>query len=202
MTNHNDEPRYGERIEARQAPKYGEYAPPGWVSPVPPPEPDTPAESAATPTSNRAASPYQRGYQAPPPTGSPVPGPAPVSSGRTSFNRYATFLLVGIGLFSVLQSLVGIPQFATSLLNQFSDFGYQVGDFHGQAALQTVGTISAIVSFVVFLIVAAWALRRMRRGQNSWVPMLLAGVGMNVLTSVAILAVLASDPSFMGTLTN
>ncbi|ARC56237.1 hypothetical protein AS850_04000 [Frondihabitans sp. 762G35] len=202
----SDEPRYGERIDPRPAPKYGEYAPPGWVSPVAPPE----ADVAQEPRSDAPASgtvppptsaPRQQGpagrYDAPPPTGSPVPGPAPVVR-RGSANGMATVLLLVLGLFRVISDATAVPDFASTFIGSFRQYGYIQGDFGSTDTLQKVGATAAAVAVVLFLLVAVWSLRRLRAGRRSWHVLLIAGVAYNVVVGVVVVAVMMGDPSFVG----
>jgi hypothetical protein len=202
----SDEPRYGERIDPRPAPKYGEYAPPGWVSPVKPPEADDAQEPRAgagpigrvTPPTGAPRQPGSFGrYDAPPPTGSPVPGPAPVVR-RGSANGRATVLLLVLGLFRVIGDALAVPAFADSFIRSFRQYGYIQGDFGSTDALQKVGATAAAVAVVLFLLVAVWSLRRLRAGRRSWHILLIAGVAYNVIVGIVVVAVMMGDPSFVG----
>jgi hypothetical protein len=202
----SDEPRYGERIDPRPAPKYGEYAPPGWVSPVAPPEVDEAQErrADALPTGSvplRTGAPRQPDsfgrYDAPPPTGSPVPGPAPVAR-RGSANGTATVLLLVLGFFRVVGDATAVPDFSATFIDSFRRFGYLQGDFGSTDALQKVGATAAVVAVVLFLLVAVWSLRRLRAGRRSWHVLLIAGVVYNIVVGIVVVAVMMGDPSFVG----
>jgi hypothetical protein len=204
------EPRYGERIDPRPAPKYGEYAPPGWVSPVPPVDEPAPQDPEGRPTANGApaARPEafrpgasrpdaSRGYDAPPPTGAPVPGAPPTSVRTGAFNRLATIALLAFGLVNVISSLFSTSTFASSLITEMRQFGYSLDHFQSHAALQTVGSISAVGGLVVYLVIAVWSMRRLRAGKISWLVPLIAGVVVNLVTGIVVITVIMSDPSFM-----
>lgn len=219
MTGSPDEsPRYGERLsdsdgaDSRvtgvQAPEYGEYAPAGWVNPAAPAVDEGAQDPAADPApgtrDQRPVPPLDpfrpRGYDAPPPSGPPVPGepprPTAPASRTSSFNRFATVLLIGYGLFRVIDAAVTTKTFASMYLKSFTTLGYLHGDFGSVTALQTVGVISAVASVPLFLIVVVWSLRRLRAGRNSWLPLLLTGVVVNVITGFAVVAIVMNDPSF------
>ncbi|GAA4671277.1 DUF6264 family protein [Frondihabitans cladoniiphilus] len=196
----DDRPRYGERAPVRQAPQYGEYAPPGWVSPVPVPEPSSEAEPVH-PTPERLFTPgAPRGYDAPPPSGAPVPGAPPIAYRRGGFNRYATYFLLVFGAYEVVSAAVTASGFATGLTRQFESLGYLKGTFRDLAALQTVGTTSAVVSIVLFALAAVWSFRRMRAGRSSWWILFVAGAVANLGTGLAVVSIVMNDPSYTGTL--
>ena len=118
----DDEPRFGERAPVRQAPRYGEYAPPGWVSPVPPvdePEASTgEGNGRGVPGRDPFSVSPLRGYDAPPPTGAPVPGPPPLPV-RRSGGRFFTMFLLVFGAWHVITGLFSTSTFAASLVAEF-----------------------------------------------------------------------------------
>ncbi|MCU1527406.1 MAG: hypothetical protein JWP75_1169 [Frondihabitans sp.] len=193
------EPRYGERIDPRPAPKYGEYAPPGWVSPVPPVEDPAPQDPEGRPVTGvtPAGRPDAfRGYDAPPPTGAPVPGPPPVPASTGSFNRLATIALLAFGLVNVISSLFSTSTFASSLLTEMRQFGYPLAHFQSEGTLHTVGSVSAVAGLVIYLVIAVWSMRRLRAGRMSWLVPLITGVAVNLLTAIVVITVIMNDPSF------
>jgi hypothetical protein len=218
VTGSSDTPRFGERLPAStdadgrvsgvQAPEYGEYAPPGWVNPVAPVNDEgaqDPAVDTAVAPRGTASAPgvdplRPGGYEAPPPSGPPVPGDPPRPSApaarSSSFNRFATVALIAYGLFRVIDAAVATKSFASMFVTNFTRLGYLHGDFGSAAALQAVGVVSAVASVPLFLVVVVWALRRLRAGRNSWLPLLLTGVAVNVITGLVVVGVVMSDPSF------
>jgi heme A synthase len=62
--------------------------------------------------------------------------------------------------------------------------------------LHTVGSVTAVVGLVIYLVVAVWSMRRLRTGRSSWLVPLIAGVVVNLGTGIAVIAVIMSDPSF------
>jgi hypothetical protein len=224
MSDADPAPRYGERVdtdaagvprvEGRPAPGYGEYAPPGWVSPVASVDQAEPSETAQDPAATSAVrtdprrpgqpGPDSRGpghagaYDAPPPTGRPVPGPPPRAVRAGSFNRFATFVLLAYGLYFVIRGALETSQFVTSYVEEFRTFGYIEGTFQSGATLHAVAVVSAVGSVAAFLLVAIFAIRRLRAGKRSWVVLLVAGLLANLITGIAVVSVLMNDPSFVG----
>lgn len=202
-----------DRVEGRPAPGYGEYAPPGWVSPVEvsaAPAPDSPEapgsgsadsssteRSAASPTSvatdTRPADGW-RADDAPPPTGPPVPGPPPAVYRYRPFNRFATILLLGYGVYSVVVTATTVGSYTGSFLKRLGDLGYPVSHFTSIGQLQAVGDVSAIASVAIFLVVGLWSIRRLRAGKNSWVPLLVTGLAVQLASVLAAGIVFISDP--------
>jgi uncharacterized membrane protein YhaH (DUF805 family) len=214
MTDADGTPRYGERadlslperVEGRQAPGYGEYAPEGWVSPVPPveiPTPDT-AESAqdhrgtGVVRTDLRDQQTPRAFDAPPPTGAPIPGRPPASLRSASFNRFATLLLLAYGVYDVIRGALQTSSFVTTYVAEFKNLGYLHGTFEHGAALHTIAVVSAVASVALFLLVAMWAIRRLRAGRRAWLILLVAGLAVNLATGIAVVSVVMNDPSFVG----
>jgi uncharacterized membrane protein YhaH (DUF805 family) len=209
-----DVPRFGERrdpesaeaprVEGRPAPGYGEYAPAGWVSPVTLDEPRSQGLTAQDPRRPDAATTTLRsgqaptGFTAPPPTGAPVPGRPPVSVRATSFNRYATLMLLFYGVFNIATAFSQESAFASMYIARFTSFGYLRGTFESRAALEGIAAVSASASVVIFIAAAVWAIRRLRTGRRSWVILLVAGLAVNLATGIAVVFVIMHDPSFVG----
>ncbi|ROQ38507.1 hypothetical protein EDF46_2145 [Frondihabitans sp. PhB188] len=188
------------RVEGRPAPEYGEYAPPGWVSPVAPaPEPST----AQTPAQQvrASAAPQRPGaptFDAPPPTGAPVPGAPPKALRNAAFNRFATLGLIVYGLYDVVRSALESDTFVTTYVAEFRSLGYLSGAFESTAALQLVGVVSAAASVPIFLITMIVAIRRLRAGKRSWLVLLIVGLAVNVVTVLVVVGVVMGDSSFVG----
>jgi hypothetical protein len=209
-----------QRVEGAPAPGYGEYAPPGWVSPVEvsaDPAPDSPealapgsaepssaGSSAADPTLLATGARQADGWRAddaPPPTGPPVPGPPPAVYRYRPFNRFATILLLGYGVYSVIVTATSVGSYTGSFLKRLGDLGYPVSHFTSIGQLQTVGDVSAIASVAIFLVVGVWSIRRLRAGKNSWVPLLVTGLAVQMASGLTAGVVFISDPGISRLLT-
>ena len=178
--------------EARPAPKYGEYAPAGWVSPVPPVEPadvttSEPGRDGVRPDTRSASQP-------PPPSGTPVPGAPPVVI-RRGFNTYASVLLLGIGLVTVLENLLRASSIGSTLLDEMKNRGYYTNGFTRGGALTAVGIASSIFAVIVYIVVAVVTLRRLRAGKLAWFIPLAAGALVYLVIGVSLAVVILSDPT-------
>jgi uncharacterized membrane protein YhaH (DUF805 family) len=196
--------------DPRPRPRYGEYAPEGWVSPVPPADaaPPSPQGEQAPGGQSGAQQPGQQTtpWSQPPAQGQnaggvqPYPGPrAPagaLSTGRR-VDRVATFVLLGLAGYNVISNLVLVSGFSRTMLSALSASGYPVDDFSRQAELQQAGGAIAIVSLVVFVPMLVWTVRRLRAGAISfWVP-LAAGVVVGIVQMALVLSVFLGDPQFV-----
>jgi uncharacterized membrane protein YhaH (DUF805 family) len=188
--------------DPRPRPRYGEYAPEGWVSPVAPADAAPPAPQAqqapgAASGSQSWVQPPQQGQS--PGGAQPYPGqPAgvPVLSTGRRVDRVATFVLLGLAGYNV----VLVSGFSRSLLSAFTAAGYPVDDFSRQAELQQAGGAIAIVSLIVFVPMIVLTARRLRAGKITfWVP-LVAGVVVTVVQMVLVLSVFLGDPAFVQSL--
>ena len=196
--------------DPRPRPRYGEYAPEGWVSPVAPAESAPPAPQAGQ--APEGAQPVQppaswsqphRGQGQGEGGAQPYPGPpatpAALSTGRR-VDRVATFVLLGLAGYNVISNLLLVSGFSRTLLSAFSAQGYPVDDFSGQAQLQQAGAAIAIVSLVVFVPVLVLTVRRLRAGKLTfWVP-LAGGVVVTIVQMVLVLSVFLADPAFVQSL--
>jgi uncharacterized membrane protein YhaH (DUF805 family) len=191
--------------DPRPRPRYGEYAPEGWVSPVAPAESAPPAGQGEAPPvgqlpGQQPTSWSQRGqgqgeggaqpYPGPPPT------PAALSTGRR-VDRVATFVLLGLAGYNVISNLVLVSSFSRSALATLAAAGYPVDDFSRRAELQQAGGAIAIVSLVVFVPMLVWTVRRLRAGAITfWVP-LTAGIVVTIVQMLIVLPVFLGDPAFV-----
>jgi uncharacterized membrane protein YhaH (DUF805 family) len=199
------------RRDPRPRPRYGEYAPEGWVSPVAPADAAPPAgqgQGQAAPTAQQPGqqpTPWSQHSQHGQGAGGaqPYQGPpaaAPVMSTGRRVDRVATFVLLGLAGYNVISNLVLVSGFSRTLLSAFAAQGYPVDDFSGQAALQQAGGAIAIVSLVVFVPMLVLTFRRLRAGKISfWVP-LTAGAVVTVVQMVLVLSVFLGDPAFVQSL--
>ncbi|MBD8583771.1 hypothetical protein IFT90_04270 [Frigoribacterium sp. CFBP 8766] len=191
--------------DPRPRPRYGEYAPEGWVSPVPPAEAAPPAgQDEVPPVGQQSASwsqhPQQgQGAGGAQPYPEPPATPAALSTGRR-VDRVATFVLLGLAGYNVISNLLLVSGFSRTLLSAFSAQGYPVDDFSGQAQLQQAGAAIAIVSLVVLVPMLVLTLRRLRAGKLTfWVP-LVAGAVVTIVQMVLVLSVFLGDAAFVQSL--
>ena len=178
-TAHDRGPQGRGDLGDRPRPQYGEYAPPGWVSPVEPVAVAEPVPTAGG-TDRPAA---------------PVASPTQRPGSRA--DRIVTMVLFGLGAYNVVVAVLGASTFAVSLLALLRDRGFPVDDFTAQDALQRVGVLSAVLAVALFVLAVVVARRRLRAGRLAfWVP-LVAGVVFTLVQAVAVVAVMMGDASFV-----
>ncbi len=184
----------GPGAEPRPRPQYGEYAPPGWVSPVTGEEPSSAPEAAPTAPQQQpvqqAPAPQQGAYD----WGTPKPVRA---SGRLrTGDLVASVLLLGVGLAFVLSAFsAAATDIGPQLLAAYRSLGF---DTDGVAF--DFGNSWAIIAGVgtgLWLGAAVWTVRRLRaRKLAFWVP-LAAGALFFIVQFVILAAVVAASPGVM-----
>lgn len=192
MTDESSAPR-----DARPRPRYGEYAPEGWVSPVADAAAARESELAAKAAESRAVD--ARPGAAPATQAAPTAGPATpagLSTGRR-VDRIATLALIGLAVYNVVGNVVLVPNFSATLLDLLRRSGYDVDTFTSQAGLQTAGAVIAVTSLVVFVVMLWWSLRRLRAGRLSFFVPLAAGVLVTAVQLVAVFSVVLGDAAFV-----
>lgn len=155
----------------RPRPQYGEYAPPGWVSPVAAPEPETVVA-------------------APPPAGTPSAAPT-----RRTWDVAVTLALLGFGLYSVVSGFVAFTD-APALFRQVFAM-LDIGTFTSDEAARTAGVVIMIVQAAIWIVVAWYGVRALRRGKLAFVWPLAGGVVANVIVAVIAGVVMAGDPAYV-----
>ncbi|MBD8660218.1 hypothetical protein IFT72_08450 [Frigoribacterium sp. CFBP 8754] len=192
MTDESSAPR-----DARPRPRYGEYAPEGWVSPVADAAAAREAELAAKAAESRAVD--ARPGAAPVTQTASTAGPATpaaLSTGRR-VDRIATLALIGLAVYNVVGNVVLVPNFSATLLDLLRRSGYDVDTFTSQAGLQTAGAVIAVTSLVVFVVMLWWSLRRLRVGRLSFFVPLAAGVLVTAVQVIAVFSVVLGDAAFV-----
>ncbi|ROS51508.1 DUF6264 family protein [Frigoribacterium sp. PhB24] len=175
--------------DERPKPRYGEYAPEGWVNPVTAAD-DTAEEARVAEQDARPA--LSTDVRAGDETRTAPPA---LTTGRR-VDRVATFALIGLGAFGAIQAIARVPGYATTQLAQFETFGLDLSGFGSSAALQTFGTVMAVVAVTLFSVSTWWTLRRLRAGRLGFVVPLVAGVVFGLIQGFGAAAILMGDPAF------
>ncbi len=187
------------RVHGRPAPQYGEYAPDGWVNPVfveqERAERERRAHEAAVAARESAAAgsvPRARQASTSSRTSAGAPSGAAVPTSRFGASPgdfLLTVMLLAFGLVSVVQSL-SVGTVASGVRREL-ELRYTTLEDPG--ALTTAALVSAIVTVVLFVLVAWWSIVRLRRRKRTvWVP-LLGGAVASLVTMGAFATVLAND---------
>jgi hypothetical protein len=173
----------------RPKPRYGEYAPEGWVNPVTA-EADTAEEARVTEQDARPA--ISTDVR---PGDATRTAPPALSTGRR-IDRVATFALIGLGAFGAIQAVARVPGYAETQLAQFETFGLDLSGFGSSGALQTFGVVMAVLAVTLFAVSTWWTLRRLRAGRLGFVVPLVAGVVFGLVQGFGAAAILMGDPAF------
>jgi hypothetical protein len=196
------------RVHGRPAPQYGEYAPEGWVNPVLVEQERQEREAEARAAEQRrleaarqaaATGRAPRGPQPTRPAGIEPPGRADEGTagarrlGASPGDLLLTVVLFAFGLTSVVQQLA-VGNVASTVAKTLEQRYTALAD---PQALVPAAIVSAIGGVVVLVLVAWWAVHRLRLGKRTfWVP-LLGGVVASVLTTIAFMVVVMQDGQFM-----
>lgn len=157
--------------DERPRPQYGEYAPPGWVSPVAMPAPET-AIAAPAPSSAPSATPARR-----------------------TWDVALTVALLGFGLYSVVSGFVAFTD-APALFRQVFAL-LDIGAFTSDDAARRAGVVIMIVQAVIWLVVAVLGMRALRRGKLAFVWPLAGGILANIIVGVIAGVVMMGDPAYV-----
>ncbi|PJJ62225.1 DUF6264 family protein [Compostimonas suwonensis] len=190
----------------RPRPRFGEYAPPGYVSPVTPPEPP-PAPGPAVPPapaapSGQAPGPIAPGgnlpgypppgYSAGPPMGYPTQPPA-AQKPRT-WDLILTIILLVFGLFGAFFGSVSALSSPTTLAQFYSQEG--LPDYVTPSNAGALITTIVVTHVVLYLIAVAGSILLLRRRRIAfWLPLVIGIVAAIIFWSVFATLVLA-DPAF------
>jgi hypothetical protein len=174
-----DPPTPPTAAEPRRAqPRYGEYAPPGYISPVPSQlvQPAAPAPQDSTQ--------QQPVYYAQPAIVRPV---------RTA-DIVVTSILLFLGLVGLLFGITAPELFPAALAKDYSKLGLQYAQ---PSALGTITTVVWISHVVLWLAALGGALALMlKRRVAFWAP-LAAGIIAAVIFWGALIVMIATDPAFI-----
>jgi multisubunit Na+/H+ antiporter MnhB subunit len=171
VTNAHDQPGRTERPE----PQYGEYAPPGWSW--------TPPEDAVV---------------VPDPRGSETdPRPATAPSAKTvahPVDRLITIVLLALGVFFAVPTLLDPSSFATTLSELYTSQG--IGTYASPDLARTLGLVVALAQALIVAFAVWISIRRLRAGKRAVLVPILGIVATVVLSlTVAAIAILG-DPTF------
>jgi hypothetical protein len=170
----------------RPRPQFGEYATPDQQRdaikvPLSDHE-DIPVESHVSPTSHISV----QGAQ---PSAVPATGKRP-STG----DRFATTVLLGIGLITVLMTIPALTNLPAAIAPAFIQL--DVGTFTADELARSLGW-GALVAEVALWIIAFWlSTRALRRGKLAWWIPLVFGVIANIVVFACIAIAMSSDPAF------
>ena len=111
-----------------------------------------------------------------------------------SGNRFATVLLLGIGLVTILLSLSALIDLPDAISSTFSQL--EVGEFTSTALAATMGWTAIVIEVVLWGLALWLSLRALGRGKTAWWIPLVFGVIANVAVFACIGIAMAGDPAF------
>ena len=172
MTNAHDQPGRTERPE----PQYGEYAPPGW---------------SWTPPEDAAVVPDPRGSESDP---RPATAPAATASAAHPVDRLITIILLALGVFFAVPTLLDPSSFATTLSELYTSQG--IGTYASPDLARTLGIVVALAQALIVAFAVWIAIRRLRAGKRA-VLVPIIGVAATIVLSLAVAAIaILGDPTF------
>jgi drug/metabolite transporter (DMT)-like permease len=156
--------------DERPRPQYGEYAPEGWVSPVP-------------------AQPEPSIHGAP-----PVPAPVDRPPAPRRWDRVLTVGLLAFGLYWVVSGYFSFSDLS-AIINQVFD-QYGIGEFTSTAAASSAGTALMVVQSVFWAGAVLVAVSRLRANKLAFFWPLVFGAVSMIVCGVIVGVVMTSDPAF------
>lgn len=169
MTNAHDQS--GERPK----PQYGEYAPPGWSW-------QPPADAVKVPD--------PRGSETDPRPAS-APAATPVAH---PVDRLLTIVLLALGVFFAVPTLLDPSSFATTLEDLYTSQG--IGTYASPDLARTLGLVVALGQALVVAAAVWLSIRRLRAGKRAVLVPILGIVATVVLSMVVAAIAILGDPTF------
>lgn len=170
-------------ISDREQPEYGERA--------------TPEEQARAIAQSGGVQDWQRRAAIPPVDerdAQHAPRP-PARSASYALNRFATILLLGLGLVAVIQSVFGYLDLASTIQTLYTQQG--IGEYVATDLTGSIGIALIIVHALVWAVTTWVSLRVLARGKTAWwIPLVGAAATFVVMASL-LAALLLSDPAFL-----
>lgn len=181
----DERPRTHDAEPLPPRPQYGEYA--------------TPEEQRARIRQPDATWELEHGHAAPAeePAAAPAGTVAPVTPVRAAtprrFDRVATLVLLGYGLFTVLTRIPAFMDYAAFADSMFQILGIDVelSDPEGAAPWGIAAAAALAVAWILAAL-ASWA--SLKAGRLSWWIPVVAGIAANLVAGYLMVVPLASDP--------
>ncbi|AJM77943.1 DUF6264 family protein [Rathayibacter toxicus] len=157
----------------RPQPQYGEYAPPGWS--WQPADTEAIAPSPAAPDSKQST---------------PDTAPRP----EHPADRLLTLLLLGLGVFFAVPTLLDSSSFARALTELYIQQG--IGHYGSPELARVLGVILALAQSLIVTFAIWISLRRLRAGKRAIVVPVVGIVTTIVLSFVVAAIAILGDPTF------
>lgn len=185
-----------EPADKRPRPQFGEYATPEQQRAairVPASDNNEPVPVADhTPPHARAAAPGTSGTASTPSASQHVD--PQIAAARRRADRLATYILLGVGLLSVLSTIPTLLQLPQVITDVFDQFG--IDAFTQLAVAQTMAWILLAVQALLWVLALVLSLRAIKRERTSWWIPFVIGVVANLVLIIGISLTMVSDPAF------
>jgi hypothetical protein len=109
-------------------------------------------------------------------------------------DRFATVLLLGIGLATILLSAPALIDLPDAMRSYFSQL--EIGKFTSDALATTMGWTALVLEVVLWGLALWLSMRALSRGKVAWWIPLVFGVIANIAVFVCVAVAMAGDPSF------
>ncbi|QPZ39561.1 DUF6264 family protein [Paramicrobacterium chengjingii] len=119
----------------------------------------------------------------------------PVAEARRRTDRFSTFLLLGVGLFSVLSTAPSLLQLPRMLTEAYSQFG--MGEYTNTSLGTTIGWVILVIYAGLWIAALVLSLRRLAARKRTWWVPFVIGVVANLVYIILLTVAMVNDPAFM-----
>lgn len=119
----------------------------------------------------------------------------PVAEARRRTDRFSTYILLGVGLFSVLSTAPSLLQLPKMLTQAYGQFG--MGEYTNTELATTIGWVILIVYAGLWVVALLLSLRRLAARKATWWVPFVIGVVANLVYLILLTVAMVNDPAFM-----
>lgn len=119
----------------------------------------------------------------------------PIAEARRRTDRFSTYILLGVGLFSVLSTAPSLLQLPKMLTQAYGQFG--MGEYTNTGLATTIGWAILIVYAGLWVVALLLSLRRLAARKTTWWVPFVIGVVANLVYIVLLTVAMVNDPAFM-----
>ncbi|PFG31744.1 DUF6264 family protein [Paramicrobacterium agarici] len=201
------QPKYGAYADKKPArPQFGEYATPEQQRaairvPASDDNESVPIEkrdqepSSSRDTGQSEQHPHHQPNRVHRASNAPSANDDPVAEVRRRTDRFSTYILLGVGLFSVLTTAPSLFQLPQMLTQAYAQFG--MGEYSNTGLATTIGWIIFVVYAGLWIAALLLSLRRLAARKTTWWVPFVVGVIANVMYLILLTVAMVNDPAFM-----
>lgn len=119
----------------------------------------------------------------------------PIAEARRRTDRFSTYILLGVGLFSVLSTAPSLLQLPKMLTQAYGQFG--MGEYTNTELATTIGWVILIVYAGLWVVALLLSLRRLAARKTTWWVPFVIGVVANLIYLILLTVAMVNDPAFM-----